>query len=224
MTTRVKSNPTLLAVLITAVWISLGAPIFAQPTISPPHTLDWARWAATGPAPIRPAARPTARSPGSPADRPPPPRCAGGVMTTGRGIDHIGIASRDLDGLAAQYQALGFTLTPRAYHQDHMGTSNRLVQFRGQNFIELLEVDRPKTMLPHGPGFMGFGQFNHDYLKTREGLSLIIFRTEDTAADLAAWKAKGLGVYDQFNFFASAMDSSTKTSSSPKSSSDISGK
>ena len=125
-------------------------------------------------------------------------------MTTGRAIDHIGIASRSLDGLAAQYEALGFTLTPRAYHQDHMGTSNRLVQFGGpeggRNFIELLEVDRPETMLPHAPGFMGFGQFNHDFLAQREGLSLIVLRTNDAAADLARWKARGLRVYDQFNF------------------------
>ena len=121
-------------------------------------------------------------------------------MTNGRGIDHIGIASRNLDGLAAQYEAMGFTLTPRAYHQDHMGTSNRLVQFEGGNFIELLEVDRPQTMLPHGPGFMGFGQFNFDFLSRREGLSLIVLKTDDTAADLAAWKAKGPDVYDQFNF------------------------
>ena len=120
-------------------------------------------------------------------------------MRTGRAIDHIGIATRDLDGLAARYEALGFTLTPRAWHQDHMGTSNRLVQFagpdggpgRGANFIELLEVDRPQTMLPHSPGFMGFGQFNHDFLTRREGMSLIVFRTDDTAADLARWKARG---------------------------------
>ena len=125
-------------------------------------------------------------------------------MSSGRAIDHIGLASRDLDGLAARYEALGFTLTPRAWHQDHMGTSNRLVQFGGpeggRNFIELLEVDRPDTMLPHGPGFMGFGQFNHDFLRTREGMSLIIFRTDDTAADLARWREKGLDVCDQFNF------------------------
>ena len=119
---------------------------------------------------------------------------------SGRGIDHVGIATRNLDGLAATWEGLGFTLTPRAYHQDHMGTSNRLVQFEGGNFIELLEVDRPDTMLPHGPGFMGFGQFNHDFLKRREGMSLIVFRTDDTAADLARWRAKGLQTYDQFNF------------------------
>ena len=121
-------------------------------------------------------------------------------MGAGRGIDHVGIASHSLDGLAAVYEGLGFTLTPRAYHQDHMGTSNRLVQFEGRNFIELLEVDRPQTMLPHSPGFMGFGAFNHDFLARREGLSLIVLRTDDTPADLAAWKARGLITYDQFNF------------------------
>ena len=121
-------------------------------------------------------------------------------MGQGRAIDHVGIATRNLDGLAAKWENLGFTLTPRAYHQDHMGTSNRLVQFEGNNFIELLEVDRPKKMLPHGPDFMGFGQFNHDFLKKREGMSLIVFRTDDAAADLARRKAQGLETYDQFNF------------------------
>ena len=132
---------------------------------------------------------------------------------SGRAIDHIGIASRDLPALAAQYQALGFTLTPLAHHQDHMGTSNRLVQFQGGNFIELLTVDRPGTMLPHSPGFMGFGQFNHDFLAKREGMSLVIFQTQDTAADLARWKARGLDVYDQFNFerFATLPDGSKVT-------------
>ena len=134
-------------------------------------------------------------------------------MTTGRGIDHIGIASRDLDALALKYQALGFTLTPRAYHQDHMGTSNRLVQFAGRNFIELLEVDRPQTMQLSRPGFMGFGHFNHEFLKRREGLSLIVLKTDDTAADLAAWKARGLDVYEQFNFEREAIlpDASVQT-------------
>ena len=134
-------------------------------------------------------------------------------MTSGRAIDHIGIATRHLDVLAAQYHALGFTLTPLAHHQDHMGTSNRLVQFDGGNFIELLTVDRPETMLPHAPGFMGFGQFNHDFLARREGMSLVIFQTRDTAADLARWKAKGLDVYDQFNFerFATLPDGSRAT-------------
>ena len=106
-------------------------------------------------------------------------------MTSGRAIDHIGIATRDLDALAAQYQALGFTLTPLAHHQDHMGTSNRLVQFDGGNFIELLTVDRPETMLSHAPGFMGFGQFNHDFLVKRcQGVKWFLSVQQNVFADL----------------------------------------
>lgn len=46
----------------------------------------------------------------------------------------------DLDAAAASYEDLGFTLTPRAFHPDNMGTSNRLAQFKDETFIELLEV------------------------------------------------------------------------------------
>ena len=71
-------------------------------------------------------------------------------MASGRAIDHVVLTVRDLDAAAITYQRLGFTLTPRAAHDDQMGTSNRLAQFRGRNFIELLEVDRPETHLSSG--------------------------------------------------------------------------
>src|SRR3954466_14517660 len=70
-------------------------------------------------------------------------------MASGRAIDHVVLTVRDLDAAAITYQRLGFTLTPRAAHDDQMGTSNRLAQFRGRNFIELLEVDRPETLARH---------------------------------------------------------------------------
>ena len=59
------------------------------------------------------------------------------------------LAVRDLARTAATYKSLGFTLTPRAAHEDRMGTSNRLAQFKAQNFIELLEVDRPEKLARH---------------------------------------------------------------------------
>src|SRR5262245_37222870 len=71
------------------------------------------------------------------------------AMTTGRAIDHVVLAVTDLDRAAETYQGLGFTLTPRARHEDRMGTSNRLAQFAAQNFIELLEVDRPQKLARH---------------------------------------------------------------------------
>src|SRR5215213_1957721 len=70
-------------------------------------------------------------------------------MASGRAIDHVVLTVRDLDAAAITYQRLGFTLTPRAAHDDQMGTSNRLAQFRGRSFIELLEVDRPETLARH---------------------------------------------------------------------------
>jgi hypothetical protein len=121
-------------------------------------------------------------------------------MTLGRAIDHVGILGHNLDALAAQYEALDFTLTPRAWHEDRMGTSNRLAQFRGRNFIELIEVDRPEGIAPHGPDFLSFGAFGLDYLARRQGLGLVVFRTQDAAADVAAWRAKGLDTYAPFNF------------------------
>lgn len=119
---------------------------------------------------------------------------------TGRGIDHIGILGRSLDSLASQYEDLGFRLTPRAFHQDSMGTSNRLAQFAGRNFIELIELDRPETVQPHAPGFYSFGGFAQDFLAMRDGLGLVVFQTHDTPADIARWKQKGLTTYDQFDF------------------------
>jgi catechol 2,3-dioxygenase-like lactoylglutathione lyase family enzyme len=121
-------------------------------------------------------------------------------MKTGRGIDHIGLASRSLDELAAKYEGLGFTLTPRAYHPDHMGTSNRLVQFAGRNFLELIELDRPDGVSPLAEGVMSFGANTRDFLSRREGINLVVFRTDDRDADLARWTSAGLNVFKPFNF------------------------
>jgi hypothetical protein len=43
---------------------------------------------------------------------------------SGREIDHVVVAVKDLNRAAAVYQELGFRLTPRATHDDRMGTSN----------------------------------------------------------------------------------------------------
>src|SRR5258708_26057828 len=100
-------------------------------------------------------------------------------MATGRAIDHVVLAVRDLDRAAARYEQLGFTLTPRASHDDRMGTSNRLAQFRGKSFIELLEVDRPDRLAPHDfspvPPFFNFGDHNRPALGEREVLSSLAF-------------------------------------------------
>ena len=50
-------------------------------------------------------------------------------------IDHAVIAVRDLDAAAAQFAALGFTLTPRGFHS--IGSQNHCVML-GSTYVELL--------------------------------------------------------------------------------------
>ena len=125
-------------------------------------------------------------------------------MSSLRALDHIVVAVPALDAVAAVYEDLGFSLTPRARHPDNMGTSNRLVQFAARNFIELLEVDRPLGLDEHAlavsPPRYSFGAQNRDFLRRRHGLSLLVLASDDARADLADWQAKGLRTYAPFDF------------------------
>ena len=125
-------------------------------------------------------------------------------MAAGRPIDHVVLAVYDLDRAAAQYERLGFTLTPRAFHDDRMGTSNRLAQFRGRSFIELLEVDRPHKLAPHDfsrvPPFFSFGDHNRLVLDKREGPSILVFAGADARADIRRFEAAGLSTFAPFDF------------------------
>jgi hypothetical protein len=71
-------------------------------------------------------------------------------------IDHSVFMTLDLDGAAARYQALGFTLSPASQHMGSatpggqigpIGTSNQCAYF-GQNYIELLGFDPGSTLDP----------------------------------------------------------------------------
>ena len=121
-----------------------------------------------------------------------------------RSVDHIVVAVADLDRAAARYEGLGFTLTPRAAHPDSMGTSNRLAQFAGQNFIELLEVDRPDGLDDHqlsaSPRRFSFGAHNRAFVGGRNGMSMLALTTSDARADLARFAAAGIETYAPFDF------------------------
>jgi len=114
------------------------------------------------------------------------------------------LAVRDLDRAARTYEALGFTLTPRAMHDNRMGTSNRLAQFAARNFLELLEVDRPHTLVRHDfavcPPVFSFGDHNRMAVNEREGLSTLVFATSDARADIARFAAAGLRTFAPFDF------------------------
>jgi hypothetical protein len=125
-------------------------------------------------------------------------------MPSGRPIDHVVLAVRDLARAARIYEGIGFQLTPRGVHEDRMGTSNHLAPFAGRNFIELLEVDRPDRLLLHDfgakPPFFSFGDHNRGAVAEREGMTMLAFATEDARADLARFEAAGLQVFAPFEF------------------------
>jgi hypothetical protein len=113
------------------------------------------------------------------------------------GINHLVLAARDLDALAAHYAGLGFTLAPRSQHP--FGTGNVVVQLRG-GYIELLSVTRPDDIVEHDRDRFSFSAFNRDYLARHEGFSMLVMGSDDASADNAAWRAAGLPTYSPFDF------------------------
>ncbi len=121
---------------------------------------------------------------------------------TERQIDHIVHTVANLDAAAATYEAMGFTLTPRAQHA--WGTANRLVQFPDNSFIEVLEIERPELIPEHGtdetPPRFSFGAYSRSFLEGGEGLSMLVLSGNDSRGDAARFAEAGLGGYAPFDF------------------------
>lgn len=114
-----------------------------------------------------------------------------------RGFDHVVWAVRDLGAAARFMERLGFRVTPRARHP--WGTENHLVQLDGF-FIEILGIG-DETLIPEAAGdTFSFGAFNRDFLKTREGASMLVMESRDPAADRRDFERAGLHVYAPFSF------------------------
>jgi catechol 2,3-dioxygenase-like lactoylglutathione lyase family enzyme len=113
-----------------------------------------------------------------------------------RGLDHIVHAVHDLDGAAALYRRLGFTVGARNRHP--WGTHNYIVQCPG-TFIELLAVAEPDRLGADGMSEL-FGRYNQDYLAHSEGLSLLILESKDAKADADDFKRAGISAAEAVHF------------------------
>jgi hypothetical protein len=97
------------------------------------------------------------------------------------GVDHIVVAVRDLDGAAAAWAALGFSMSPRGTHSAHLGTGNYTTMF-GEDYVELLGIlhgtdqNRPTA----------------EFLKLREGIERTAFTARDAQAGADELRARGL--------------------------------
>ena len=114
-----------------------------------------------------------------------------------RAIDHLVLAAGDLDALRDVYGRMGFTLTPTARHP--FGTANSLAQLHG-NFLELLAVADPARIPPAAPGHFSFGAFNQTFLRKYQGMSMLVFDSQDARRDQAEFAARGLETYAPFDF------------------------
>jgi catechol 2,3-dioxygenase-like lactoylglutathione lyase family enzyme len=112
-------------------------------------------------------------------------------------IDHLVLCVSDLDRARRFYEALGFHLTPRAQHP--FGTANHLMQLQG-SFLELLAVaDRARIPAPE-PGHFNFAAFAESFLRRRQGLTMLVFPSDDARADQRGFVARGLETYAPLDF------------------------
>lgn len=124
-----------------------------------------------------------------------------------RGLDHVVHAVRDLAVAAEFYARAGFQVGARNRHP--WGTHNRIVQLPGF-FIELLEVAEPEKIVPFAPGQFSFGAFQRDFLKTHEGLSMVLLASTDARADARLFEEAGIGGFAVFDFAREGADADGK--------------
>lgn len=114
------------------------------------------------------------------------------------GLDHVVHCTSDFDGLRATMAGIGFTLTPAAEHP--FGTGNSLIQLDGF-FVEFVHLPNPHLVPQPEPDEFGFAAFNADYMKDGgEGVSMLVFETDDAAAEQARFATAGLDTYQPFSF------------------------
>jgi len=118
-----------------------------------------------------------------------------------KAINHLVLAGHDLEAMRAHYAGLGLTVTPRGQHP--FGTGNSLIQLHG-SYLELLAITIPQDVPEHRAGHFSFAAFNRDYLKRHDGFSMLVLDTPDARADIKAWRAAGLQIYEPFDFSRAA--------------------
>jgi len=105
------------------------------------------------------------------------------------GLDHVVIAVRDLERAAHAWRRLGFTLSPRGLHSEHMGTGNYTIMF-GEDYLELLGVVAPT---PRNAPLRAF-------LDAREGIERLAFTTLDAQAGVAELQGRGIAATGPLDF------------------------
>ncbi|ABD05746.1 conserved hypothetical protein [Rhodopseudomonas palustris HaA2] len=106
------------------------------------------------------------------------------------GIDHAVVMVGDLDAAAANWQRLGFTLSPRGTHSPALGSGNYTIMF-GQDYIELLGILAPTEHNAPSRAFLA---------ERGDGIERIAFTTTDAAKGADELRDLGLDAVGPIDF------------------------
>ncbi len=112
------------------------------------------------------------------------------MLASLEGLDHVVVLVDDLDRAANAWRSLGFTLSPRGTHSDHLGTGNYTIMF-GADYVELLGVLRETPLNAPSREFLG---------RRGEGIERVAFTTSDAALGVAALHAKSIDAVGPIEF------------------------
>ena len=118
-----------------------------------------------------------------------------------RAIDHLVLASKDLDAVGAAYRRLGFLVGGRNRHP--WGTENHIVQLEG-SFLELIGLAADFEPLGMDDPAASFGNTLARFLDTREGLAMVALQSFDAIEDARHFAAAGVGLGRTLHFSRTA--------------------
>ena len=114
-----------------------------------------------------------------------------------RALDHLVLASHDLEVQAQLYRRLGFAVGGRNRHP--WGTENHIIQLQGA-FLELIGLGAGFAPPAASDAAAPFAGFLAGYLAQGEGLAMLALRAADAKADIAAFAHSGIGTGAAFHF------------------------
>lgn len=125
---------------------------------------------------------------------------------TPRPLDHLVLPTADLAVARGRLERLGFTVAPEGRHP--FGTANACVYFANGGFMEPLAVadrEAAETAVADANSFV-LGDARFRRARGEEGVSAIVFGTDDAVADHAAFSSLGLAGGSMVEFSRPALD------------------
>ncbi len=125
-------------------------------------------------------------------------------MSTIRSVDHLVLPVASLASARERWTSLGFTVAPDARHP--FGTGNCCVFFENRTYLEpLAVVDRAAAEQAESEDVLFVSRAAGYVARRGEGFAMLALRSEDAAADHAAFVGAGVSRGSNFRFSRKAV-------------------